>query len=138
MNCDQIIEWLTARQDIVIADKDKFAADFKAFMGENGEQETILDCAKRFATHMRENHISEDSDHSLLMIVGDGENWMMAQQGVGYNIASGIAHAMLGNKDFVKAVHVATQTIELYQTFHGEQAEGFLDFFKKLMGHDDE
>lgn len=105
MNINDIIEWLGSRDDIVIADKDKFTADMRERFNEPDTEGNFLAEVHALNERLSDKYTCKGKGNHLLVVATDGEETTSVWGGSIAGIAEAYATLALNDEDYVKVMH---------------------------------
>ena len=105
MNINDIIDWLGSRDDIVIADKEKFVADMREKFQEPDTEGNFLAEVHALNSRLSDKYTCVGKGNHLLVVATDGEETTSVWGGSIAGIAEAYATLALNDEDYVKVMN---------------------------------
>ena len=124
MDINEVIDWIFRRDDIVVAQPEKFVAEMRERFQEPDTEGSFLDDVLKYNDRIRKKYTTEEnSDNNLLVIATDGKTTSTVWGGSIAGIASAYASIAVNDEDYVKLMEVVSQTL-------------MLNSLRQIFGHD--
>lgn len=111
MNINDIIDWLGSRDDIVIADKEKFVADLREQFNEPDTEGNFLAEVHALNSRLSDKYTCVGKGNHLLVVATDGEETTTVWGGSIAGIAEAYATLALNDEDYVKVMNKAAMNL---------------------------
>lgn len=124
MNINDVIDWIMRRDDIVVADKDKFVADMRERFHEqcfNG----FLDEVRFIGKELVKKHTAPGKQNHILVIATDEKNVTTHWGGSIDGLTNAYLNAAVEDDDYVTLASEISKNLLMIQ-------------MKRLFGHDDD
>lgn len=123
MDINDVIDWIFRRDDIVVAQPEKFVAELRERFQEPDTEGGFLDEVKKYNDRLRKKYTQENNVNHLLVIATDSKTTSTIWGGSIAGIASAYASIAVNDEDYVKLMEVVSQTL-------------MLNSLRQIFGHD--
>lgn len=123
MDINEVIDWIFRRDDIVVAQPEKFVAEMRERFQEPDTDGGFLDEVKKYNDRLRKKYTQENNVNHLLVIATDSKTTSTIWGGSIAGIASAYASIAVDDEDYVKLMEVVSQTL-------------MINSLRQIFGHD--
>lgn len=113
MDINEVIDWIFRRDDIVVAQPEKFVAELRERFQEPDTEGGFLDEVKKYNDRLRKKYTQENNVNHLLVIATDSKTISTIWGGSIAGIASAYASIAVNDNDYVELLEVVSKTLLL-------------------------
>ena len=123
MDINEVIDWLFRRDDIVVAQPEKFVADLRErFQGPDTEGGFLAE-VRAYNDRLREKYTKEGQGNCLLVVAGNNDTVSTVWGGSIADLASAYASIAANDDDYVTLMETVSKALMIHQ-------------LRKILGHD--
>ena len=123
MDINEVIDWIFRRDDIVVAQPEKFVADLRERFQEPDNEGGFLAEVRAYNNRLRDKYTKEDQGNCLLVVAGDKNKVSTVWGGSIANLSSAYTSIAANDDDYVTLMETVSKALMIHQ-------------LRKILGHD--
>ena len=123
MDINEVIDWIFRRDDIVVAQPEKFVADLRERFQEPDNEGGFLAEVRAYNNRLRDKYTKEGQGNCLLVVAGDKNKVSTVWGGSIANLASAYTSIAANDDDYVTLMETVSKALMIHQ-------------LRKILGHD--
>jgi hypothetical protein len=123
MDINEVIDWIFRRDDIVVAQPEKFVADLRERFQEPDNEGGFLAEVKAYNNRLREKYTKEGQGNCLLVVAGSNDKVSTVWGRSIADLASAYASIAANDDDYVTLMETVSKALMIHQ-------------LRKILGHD--